>query len=316
MDKTDIKHALERIAPNEAIRQEMLYKMKLTAREQGKGQRNRSLSGTVRWLALASVLVVLGFFVFVSLYDKADSDLSVPEGMTSSSDSTDIAVVTGQFLFEGKNYCKVLENGTLPQTVPASDIGEEIGKIEQSSDADLVGGTVYEYRPLGCEAVVAVLRDSVYELFTFSYFQSYHDNADEDAKEYLKLYGISGPQDIVKLEVYRYPDAYSQECVVQITDAEQISQFYGYYSQLTESSEAYFNVLSQGPEAPPAGDNSNSVASWAGTAGDKLSNSRTVVIYAANGLSFSTEYYPNIQFLSRYAVDDAFAQWLQELAFS
>ena len=155
-----------------------------------------------------------------------------------------------------------------------------------------------------------------FEYFCDSYFQSYHDNADEDAKEYLKLYGISGPQDIVKLEVYRYPDAYSQECVVQITDAEQISQFYGYYSQLTESSEAYFNVLSQGPEAPPAGDNSNSVASWAGTAGDKLSNSRTIVIYAANGLSFSTEYYPNIQFLSRYAVDDAFAQWLQELAFS
>lgn len=52
---------------------------------------------------------------------------------------------------------------------------------------------MYRYMPAGGEAVVAVKRETGYQLFRFFAFESYLNNQDEDTRDYLELYGISEP---------------------------------------------------------------------------------------------------------------------------
>ena len=52
---------------------------------------------------------------------------------------------------------------------------------------------------------------------------------------------------------------------------------------------------------------------YEGTAGDKLADASKLRIVTMSGLYFEVWYYPNIKFLSRYQIDDAFASFLDAL---
>lgn len=59
-------------------------------------------------------------------------------------------------------------------------------------------------------------------------------------------------------------------------------------------------------------DTQNSTPSYEGSVGDALGNSVTIRIYNQKGVYFSSEYYPNISFISRHEVNEDFKGFLNE----
>lgn len=134
-----------------------------------------------------------------------------------------------------------------PAKIDEKHIGQKLATIEKSPDKRLIGCEVYSYLPAGCQAVVAVKRDGGYELFRFYAFESYMNNRDEDAVEYLRLYGIEGPEDISGIQFIVHTERSKLEGTddirSQITDREEIAKFYSFYSALKDSSDKYFEIL-------------------------------------------------------------------------
>jgi len=135
----------------------------------------------------------------------------------------------------------------LPAQISNEDIGHKITTIKDSPDKSLIDCDVFYYQPAGCEAVVAVKRNDNYELYRFYSFESYINNQDEDAIEYLKLYGINEPEDIAKIQFIIYDEksrlAGTLNVAGEITNSEEIAKFFEYYSVLKNSSDKYFEKI-------------------------------------------------------------------------
>lgn len=81
-----------------------------------------------------------------------------------------------------------------------------------------------------------------------------------------------------------------------------------------QGSTSEVNDISQGNgEGTEGSSGGSSIGGSAGTVGNALSNSVTIRIYNQQGIYFDAVYYPNLGFISRHEVNDAFADFLEGL---
>ena len=219
---------------------------------------------------------------------------STPEIALSSTDWAEDPSI----LFQGKQYYPCSDDDyqkyELSAEVSLAQIGDFLGTVPQN------GKEIYTYLPTRCDAVIAVKEEDSYTLYTFSSFASYNQNQDENAAAYLELYGIHSANDIKKITI----DS-------AVLSSEEVKTFYQFFSVLQNDSDAYFDALTA-PEqniSSALSDTSNT-PSQSGT--NALSRSHRIVIYANNGLFFETDYYPNIQFISRHKVEPNFQRFLTD----
>ena len=262
----------------------------------------------------------------------------------SSGSDTDIYVIPAEssFTLNGKRYEQAGSGSAqiwgrpLPSAVSEESLGAAVGTISGSGELD--GETVYTYTPAGGEALVAVSLDGRYRLYVFSNFLSYEENGDEDAEEYLKVYGADGPEDLLSVELLEYPDGVSEYSLGVLSEEEK-GRFYSLFSGLKEKSAQYFQALSsyetqnaqtsssaaEEAEPPPAesftavfdpggtaylpadsygkaAEDNAAAASQSAVAGvsHALDDSVCVRITFKSGLTREFWYYPRIGFLSRF----------------
>lgn len=323
-------------------------------------------------------------------------EYAIDNGSGASEDM--VAPLLNQFELDGRHYILMSDDLRtefgFPQQINESDIGEKITTITTSVDMSLIGSEVYYYKPAGSEAVVAVNKGNEYMLFKFFTFESYNNNQDEDAIEYLKLFGINNAEDIAKVQFIVYTERSKldgkPEILEELTGRDEISRFYDYFSVLKNSSDKYFERLfgfapvesgkkevgidmpvQIDPVAPDAPD-SNTVYPVAppesavshpgfsgyaddmpltgsgqtpvvdstrpisgngstgmmdmgepgtitggttpahqGAAGNALADPVMIRIYNQNGVYLETVYYKNIGFISRYEINEEFADFIE-----
>ncbi len=253
MKKEELKASFDRIKPDEAAKKRMLDNI-LNQYERKKGffmplNLKRAIP------ALAVIVVMAGGLLTYNHIMK-DRHFTTPYEYNSTGTNDMIredavAPIVNQFRIDKRHYIllseDLREDFGLPELVDSNDIGEKIAEIENSPDTSLVGCEVYRYVPAGGEAVVAVKRDNEYQLFRFFTFESYINNQDEDAAEYLKLYGINGAGDISKIRFITHSEQGKlqgyEDIAAEITDRDDIAAFYSYYSVLKNSSDRYFDSL-------------------------------------------------------------------------
>lgn len=316
-----LKRAIDSIRPDASAKNTMLR----TILASPSPKKPVSLHPVSALLAVFCLMVIAGFLVWFStlLQIPADTSIASPSPSTSQAE---LAVITNEFEWDGRCYIKSTGTEGIPQTADPSQIGANLTTIQNSIDTSLIGCDVYEYLPTACNAVVAVLRNGIYEIFTFRSFESYDSNTDEDANTYLLLYGIFSPDDLKKIEIFDFSflpgSSDPATAALTITDPDDLKEFYELFSILEDSSDLYFQQLDMhGPDSSvlssqisPASSGTvtssgNDSPSQPGTTA--LDNGKQIRIYAANGLSFETWYYPNIGFLSRYQLSRDFISWLE-----
>ncbi len=258
MNKEDIKKSIDRIEPGEAATRRMLQYIlhtddKADNIEKSRHKRGRYLKSIIP--AAALVLLLAGGSLTYHLMDnvnRADDNSGNNTAQDMDAIREDyVAKVENQFQIDNKHYILLTDEQRidfgLPADIREEDIGELIIAITKSVDERLTGKSVYEYLPAGGRAVVAVGTDDGYRLFRFFSFESYLQNEDEDAAEYLKLYGINSPSDIDRIEFIRISEEGKQEgynnAAGIIKDAEGVEKFYGYFSVLKNSNKEYFDRL-------------------------------------------------------------------------
>ncbi|MNN26382.1 hypothetical protein D3C81_1398850 [compost metagenome] len=263
------------------------------------------------------VFVFSGTLIFYNFnkINYINDELSTEDNAIGMIDN--IARVTNQFKIENKTYNILSESEKAElkflNTINDKDIGDKLMTISKSVDEILIGKEVYRYLPAGCDGIVAVKVDNEYKLFKFFWFDSYINNKDEDTKAYLEIYGINKGEDISKIQFIRNGNSVINE----ITDKSRILEFYNYYSIIPDSSDKYFNKLfnykkSKEQVEPEVKDAPSSIPGSEGFVGDALGNSVTIRIYNQKGVYFSSEYYPNISFISRHEVNEDFKRFLDE----
>lgn len=237
-----------------------------------------------------------------------------------------------------------------PNTIDEKDIGDKLATISTSVDEALKGKDVYRYLPAGCEAVVAVKLDNEYKLFKFFWFDSYINNKDEDTKTYLELYGITKGEDISKIQFIRNGsniineitdkskllEFYNHYSVIKDSSEGYFNKLFNYKTYKVKDVPEVKNEPKELPpdykensissngstsisiEADTIIDNSevkdapSSIPGSEGAVGDALENSVTIRIYNQKGVYFSSEYYPNIGFISRHEVNEDFKRFLEQ----
>lgn len=253
MKKAELRASFERIKPREADKKRMLDNI---LKEYEKKRRVFMPFNFRKAIpALALVIVITGGILTCIKFIGKNSN-NQPNGYyeTGYGDNAreDAAVqIINQFQIGDRHYIllddELREDYGLPAVIDEKDIGERIADIETSPDASLTGSKVYRYIPAGGEAVVAVKRGNEYKLFRFFAFESYINNQDEDATEYLKIYGINRADDIAKIQFIDYTEQSKLEgytnVIAEITDSDELAGFYGYFSLLKNSSDKYFDTL-------------------------------------------------------------------------
>lgn len=290
-------------------------------------------------------LVAIGLFAFPWSNSLPMTPVTSDGGAISS--NSEIAVALESFVFDGKRYSK-LTNETLSemgiqQPSGEKELGALLGTLDAGEGSTLSGSKIYAYPPLSAPAVVVVEKNGGYELFLFSSFTAYEENSDEDAADYLSVYGIKSADDLSKVEVYTYPTATS-EVLSHTLKKEEQDIFYDGFSKLKNASGAYFKTLgitsSESREgawqefsdsstvryefvpsndalsaaSSKNGDKPSNAASYEGSAGGKLEGGIRLNIIAKNGLSFDMWFYPRIGFLSRFQPQGEFLEFLNNLA--
>lgn len=207
------------------------------------------------FITLAFVVVIAAGLLIYNML-KGNLNVNLPSG-NNASDDVDFgredfaAPVLNQFQIDGRHYIILSDDLKtefgLPDSVNESDIGPKIADIKVSPDKSLIGSEVYGYIPAGGESVVAVKKDNEYQLFRFFVFESYNNNQDEDAIEYLKVYGIEKADDIAKIQFISHSEQSKLQGITdiagEITKRDEIAAFFGYYSVLKNSSDKYFERL-------------------------------------------------------------------------
>jgi len=251
--KEDLKASFDQIKPSEYTKKRMLDNI-LNHSDRKKGIFMSLFKFKKAIPALALVVVIVGGLLTYDMLQKNNNYDSLPEYSVSDSAGSggeDLAApLLNQFQID-KLYVllsdDLREEYGFPVTVNESDIGEKITDIATSPDKSLIGSEVYRYIPAGGEAVVAVKKDNEYQLFRFFVFESYNNNQDEDSVRYLELYGIDSADDIAKIQFIGHSEQSKLEGRIdilgEITDRDEIAQFYNYYSALKNSSDKYFDKL-------------------------------------------------------------------------
>ncbi len=435
MKSEDIKQAFSEIEPTREQTQRMWEGI---AAKQPQRRRQPLLRMALPAFALAAALLAGG--IYYASKDREQPQTLLPENGTTNSAAAPPADAMGGdkaagetavdrqgaqqegemawaqhiFSLDGRQYY-LLDSQTAAafgwkQAVDAADIGTKLGTVRMGApDGKPLSCEVFRYKPAGCDAVVAAAQGEGYQLYRFVAFESYNQNKDQPAADYLELYGIRKAADLAKIQVIGYSEQAKLENRVdihkEITDRATLRRFYDYYSVIPDGSAAYFQKLfgntpsdpgtvtgysdpatppdrlpqrdviepmtersetslppdaALGHDAPltnaadlPAdyGTDSVTAASGAvppipapdlpdtnnasdtpavmpgydpgGSAGSSSSNpgsaenlfadSVTLRIFGQNGLYFETVYYPHMAFLSRHAVNAAFADFLAEL---
>jgi len=263
MKMEEFKACFEKIKPDESAKMRMLDNiLRYHDRKKAKPVMPPIFKKAVP--ALALVVVIAGSLLAYNMmsgnnYNNNYSSqtgygLQPPHGVAEDARSGRedmVAPILDQFQIDGRHYV-LLSDGLradygLPAVIKESDIGEKIADIAVSPDKSLIGSEVYSYIPAGGEAVVAVKKDNEYRLFRFFTFESYNNNQDEDAIEYLILYGINKADDIAKIQFICHSEKSKMEgrpdIIAEITDRDEITRFYSFYSVLKNSSDKYFDKL-------------------------------------------------------------------------
>ncbi|NLG88120.1 MAG: hypothetical protein GX494_02695 [Clostridiaceae bacterium] len=254
MKKEDLIVSFDNIKPTESARKRMLDNiLNNSKRKKGSSMKLINYKKTVPALAFVAVITA-GLLLYNVMKENFNTGLQpgniiADDAVTGREDFA--APVVNQFRIDGRHYIilsdELKKEFGLPDSVNESDIGPKIADVTVSPDKGLIGSEVYRYIPAGGEAVVAVKKDNEYRLFRFFTFESYNNNQDEDAAEYLKLYGIGKADDIAKILFIRHSEQTKLQGITdiaaEITDREEIAAFYGYYSVLKNSSDKYFDRL-------------------------------------------------------------------------
>jgi len=259
--REDIKLVFDRIKPDASTKERMLESV-LNHSKRRKENSILYINFKKAIPALALAIVFAGGILTFSLKDKLFNHglrgSGMPEiaqedmiGKDSASGREDMAApLLNQFQIDGRHYILMsdyVEELGFSATIDDEDIGQKLMTIEKSPDKSLIGCEVFSYLPAGSESVVAVKRNDKYELFKFFAFESYLNNQDEDAIEYLKLYGVEGPEDIAKIQFIVHTEKSKSEgstnIRAEITDRNEIARFYSFYSALKNSSDKYFEKL-------------------------------------------------------------------------
>lgn len=279
MKKEDIKRSFENIEPSNADVERMLNRV-LDFYEDASQQKNtdqnmkvvsrlkfnfRKYNFRKAVPVFAAALVIAGSILIYNLSTNPWNTVSpenddrvaelgdiASDSLASGEGSRDMAaLVQNQFELGNRHYIILSEEQksgfNLPEKISEDDIGYKIATITDSVDESLKGLEVYNYKPAGCEAVVALKKGEEYVLFKFLNFESYMKNQDEDAVEYLKLYGIETAADISKIQFIGHSEQAKLEnrkdIRSEITDSKKINEFYSYFSALKNSSDNYFKAL-------------------------------------------------------------------------
>ena len=249
MKKEDLRNSFDLIKPDENAKKRMLDNIMRSA---GKKDGSRRMYFVKAIPAFALTVVVAAGVLMYSL--KPGNNGSPPGQVTDLAGGIGredaAAPLLDQFRVDDRHYILLTDelrnDFGLPSEIKEGDIGEKLTDITVSPDESLTGREVYRYVPAGCEAVVAVKGDDGYRLFRFFTFESYNSNQDEDAVEYLELYGINSAEDISKVLLIGHSEQGKMsgvDDIREITDRSEIEQFYGYYSVLKNNSDKYFDRL-------------------------------------------------------------------------
>lgn len=257
MKREELNASFDKIMPDEYAKSRMLDNI-LSHTGKEKTMARFNFRKVVPALTMVVVMAVSILFYKTSpLFQRENANTSQPglaePGLVTDSDAREdmAAPLLNEFTFNNRHYYLMSDEMRsefgFPARIDENDIGEKLATITKAADQSLIGREVYGYKPAGCEAVVAVKKDDSYLLFQFLSFESYNNNQDEDAIEYLKLYGINKAEDIAKIQFIVYSEQSKLEGRLdisgEITDLNDITRFYNFYSVLKNSSDKYFELL-------------------------------------------------------------------------
>jgi|LSQX01.3.fsa_nt_gb hypothetical protein len=258
MRREDLKRSFDSIEPGRDAENRMLNNI-LHKSKKARGTAS-GISFTPR-KAMPVMAIALVLVAGIAIWSLSSGNLltrNAEDGRISAGDSIGsapredfAAVLKDQFQLGDRHYIVLHDEQRvgfgLPETITEEDIGEKLATISESIDESLIGFDVYRYMPAGGEAVVAVKRETGYQLFRFFAFESYLNNQDEDTRDYLELYGISGADDIARILFIGHSEQAKIEgrmdILTELTDRQKIRTFYDYYSVIPNSSDKYFEKL-------------------------------------------------------------------------
>ena len=331
----------------EGVEKNMREETNRKGKESVKNRREPS-SRRRRWIpavcCAAGVCLVgvgMGLEKFLGTAWGDPSEGSTESFASGATSETYVVAAEDRFIVEGKIYTEVLPGNAdwmgkpFPSVVPEKDLGEPAGTIE--GGGELNGKTAYVYAPGESQALLAVERDGEYRLYVFYMFVSYEENGEEDAADYLKVYGVESAQDFVSVELIQYP-ADGVERSLGVLSERETEEFYDMFSNLKDGSAAYFKALSSydgetnsvedteeesgvstsstlGVEIQTqqgAGEEGGTASFSPGSEGSHaLDDSVCVRITVPSGLMMEFWYYPRIGFLSRYAATPELQEFLE-----
>ena len=252
MKKEELKSSFDKVEPDQAAQMRMLNNILSHSGKEKKAMFNMfNYRKALPALGLAIVIAgsILAYDIIGGKNNSSPPEYAKPGVADAREDM--VAPLINQFQLDDRHYILLSDDLRaeygFPQKINENDIGNKLAVITKSVDPSLIGSEVYYYKPAGSEAVVAVKKNDSYMLFKFFTFESYNNNKDEDAVEYLKLFGINSAEDIAKIQFIEYSEEIKTrgeiDIIGELTDTEEINRFYGYFSVLKDSSDKYFDKL-------------------------------------------------------------------------
>lgn len=249
MKREDIVASFDRIEPDKAAERRMLNNILSHSGKEKKMAFNFRKAIPALGLAVAIAGGILAYDMMTGKSKISPPEYAIDNSAGAREDM--VAPLLNQFEIDGRHYIILWDDLRMeygfPQQINESEIGEKIATITTSVDKSLIGSEVYRYIPAGSEAVVAVKKGDELMLFKFFTFESYNNNQDEDAIEYLKIYGINKADDIAKIQFIVHSEQSKLEGKTDIrgelTGRDEISVFYNHFSVLKNASDKYFDRL-------------------------------------------------------------------------
>ncbi len=232
-----------------------------------------------------------------------------------------IAQAQQTIVFSGRKYrCatdyEVTQYGLKP-VISQSDMGEFIAFLDNPPVPELQDAEVCRLKGSDSEAIVLVYDYKNWYYYIFENFVSYEKNQDENASEYLKVFGVSSADDILSITVTDFT------IPAKSLSRTQISLFYDGFKGLVNSSDTYFKAISEypRPEIPDqtptviTDDNGNTIGMTtpAYPGSSALDKSVCFTLTFDNNYTREIWYYPNIDYLSRYKLSSEFSAYLNSL---
>lgn len=270
----------------------------------------------LKWVLLITTVISI-FTGCASL--NASTKIDTTEDTSSTIERYDIDTAQLDIItFKDRRYTNVdviYPDLNFSSTTDKSNLGEKIGMVEESFNLDLVGSEIYKHTAYPSENIIIVKHNNDYMVFAFENFTTYmYDNQDKDATAYLELYNINSALDIKELKIYTYKDDMSIELINDITDQKVIEEFYQGYRMLKNSSDKYFEILNNETFSMKVGEESDyNTSSMIGSSAITLADNTKIRVCLENSIYFDLEFYPYINFISRYELSNDFASFIKSI---